>query len=178
MNCTKFEELSMLYFDGGANDQQINALKEHVNICSSCKEAFESMKSMIDLLELPEEVHIDEKFTADIMEKVCAFEESKLRTSKLLEKIALPVSVSFLILGAFLWIFILNNVNIGLLLYRGINLAKVIIDVIITTILSFNIIGYINFANEQLQLLMPISLVFVGIIISVENNKGRNHSNV
>jgi len=178
MNCTEFEKLSMLYFDGEANEQQISVLKEHVDICNSCRASFRSMKSIIELLEIPEEFSLDDSFTADVMKKVSAFEESKLKTSKFLERIALPASATFLVFGVFLWMFLLNNVNVGLVLYRMINFAKVVVDVILTTILSFNLIGYLNYINEQFQVLMPITLVFVGIIISVESNKSKNQGQV
>lgn len=178
MNCIKFEELVMEYFDGTADDEQIKELNEHAKICSSCRESFESMKKVIDMLEEPEEIPIDDSFTADVMSKVTAYEESRATTQQLLEKIIYPISAAFVLTGIFLWMYIINNVNMAVVLYRFIKLTRVLIYSVVATLMSSGLIQYASFLNSQLHLLIPLALVVVGIFLSSDKYNGEKENNI
>lgn len=178
MNCIKFDELAMLYFDGTANEEQIKELKEHSEACSSCRESFESMKKVIDMLEEPEEINIDDKFTADAMANVTAYEESRAGTQQLLERIIYPISAAFVLTGIFLWMYIINNVNLAVVLYRIITLTKLLVYSIIATLMSSGLIDYASFLNSQIHFLIPLSLVIIGIFLSSDNYNGKKENNI
>lgn len=178
MNCIQFEELTMQYLDGSATQEQINEMKEHSEACSSCRESFEAMKKVIDMLEEPEEISIDDKFTADVMAKVTAYEESRVNTQRFLEIIIYPLSAAFVLTGIFFWMYIINNVNMAVVLYRLITFSKVLIYSILATIMSSGLLEYASFLNSQLHLLIPLSLVIIGIYISSDNYNGKKENNI
>lgn len=178
MNCIKFEELAMQYFDSTATKEQIDEMEEHFKDCSSCKESFEAMKKVIDMLEEPEEINIDGKFTADVMDKVTAYEECRVNTQRLLEKIIYPISAAFVLTGIFFWMYVINNVNLAVVLYRLMTFAKVLVYSILATLMSSGLIEYASFLNSQLHLLIPLALVIVGIYISSDSYNGKKENNI
>lgn len=177
MNCMKFEELAMEYFDGTANEEQINELNEHTKICGSCRESFESMKKVIDVLEEPEEINIDDKFTADVMAKVTAYEESRAAAAQLLEKIIYPVSAAIVLTGIFLWMYIINNINLAVVIYRFFKLTKVLAYSLLAALLNSGIMEYAGFLNTQLHLLIPLSLVIIGLFLSSDKYNREKENN-
>jgi len=177
MNCTEFENLSMLYFDGDASAQQVTELHEHIDICSSCRVSFESMKETIEMLEAQEEFDIGENFTREVMSKVRDYEESRIRTSALIEKMAFPLIAVIICMGSLTWYLILNNIHIGFVLYRLINLAVLLLDTVASLILYSRILDYFKFMNSQLQVILPITLIFIGIMIYFGKNIENDHEN-
>lgn len=172
MNCTEFENLSMLYFDGETSEQQATELHEHMDNCSSCREYFESMKETLELLETKAEFEIDEKFTADVMAKVNEYEECKARTAAFVEKIFIPLAAIIIAMGSLTWYVIFNNIRIGFVLYRFVNVAIYLIDAVIAVILSSQLMDYFKFINGQLQFILPITLIIIGIMVS----RGKEYS--
>jgi hypothetical protein len=166
MNCTEFENLSMLYFDGETTEDQVTQLHQHMDICSSCREYFESMKETLELLDTKDEFEIDDKFTADVMAKVNEYEECKARTSMLVEKIFFPLVAVIIGMGALTWYIILNNIPMGFVLYRLINGAVFLLDAAAWVILTSHLVEYIKYINEQLQFILPIVFIIIGIMVS------------
>jgi hypothetical protein len=176
MNCAEFQNLSMLYFDGETNEQQVTELHEHMDICSSCREYFESMKQTLELLEVKEEFEIDDKFTQEVMAKVNEYEECQARTSMFVEKIFLPLVAVIISMGALTWYVILNNIRIGFVLYRMVNAAIFLIDIAASAFLSSHIADYFKFINSQMQLILPITLIIIGIMYGKGYKNDQNNA--
>lgn len=164
MKCSEFENLSMLYFDGGVDEQQKIDINEHIKICSSCRDSFNSMKRMIELLETEEEFKIDEGFTDQVMAKVNEYEESRIRTSKLIEKLAYPSAALFLCTGLLMWFLFIRNINVNYIVFRLINMLVILMDTIVAVLLNRSVLNFIRYVNSQLQFFMPVSLILIGII--------------
>lgn len=176
MNCTEFEKLSMNYFDGEANEEQIAALKEHMVNCDCCRESFDSMNRIIELMEEPEDFNIDDNFTQEIMSKIEAYEENRKKTAELLKKLVIPVSVFTAVMGVMGWLLLFKYVNFAYILYSFFRVSKIVVEVTVAAIISSDLRTYAELINTQLQYLLPMVLILFGIKLATEKSKDNNES--
>lgn len=70
MNCEKYSESMMKYFDSQINDIESAQLKQHMRTCARCSKEFEDMESILHLLETDAGIEPPADFEEKVMFRV------------------------------------------------------------------------------------------------------------
>ncbi|MGI6778807.1 MAG: anti-sigma factor family protein [Acetivibrionales bacterium] len=77
MNCSLSRNHMMKCFDGEHNDIEDAYFKQHLKACQHCREEFEEMKKVFDILETITQVQPPENFETEVMEKIGVLENKR-----------------------------------------------------------------------------------------------------
>jgi hypothetical protein len=81
MNCSLSRNHMMKCFDGEHNDIEDAYFKQHLKACQHCREEFEEMKKVFDILETITQVQPPENFETEVMEKIGVLENKRKKNT-------------------------------------------------------------------------------------------------
>ncbi len=114
MDCNKVLDNLSLMMDGRLSALDEKQIKRHMSNCAECREEYNALKEVSDLVGSLDQKSPPEDFSAQVMERITTgveepdnnTEEKALRTSEYLKKAAIAAVIFFFVLGnGLIWTF-------------------------------------------------------------------------
>lgn len=105
MSCQNCSEAMMRFFDGNLNDIETAQMKQHLKTCQKCSDEFESLNSILCVLETDSIIEPPQDFEEQVMAKINGLEPESKKNFRVLVygiPIVLVISLSMLITARFM----------------------------------------------------------------------------
>lgn len=167
MECAKFNELSMKFFDKSISKEELLQFEQHKVNCKSCNESFEVLCSAISELENNEEIEIEPNFTKDVMKKISIIEKEQESRESYMELAFYAVSLLLFLGTVSLWNYVFKNVGVVTIVRE----IKILIKTIIALIETVDILSILKYLTIQINSFLPIIFIVLGIYVIFDFKK-------
>lgn len=113
MKCDACSEYLMRYFDKELNDIETAQFKQHLKVCRSCREEYDTLNAILGIIEIDGVLTPPDNFESKVMSKISSFNEKRKRTIEI--AITVLYNIGAIAASILLVIYVANvkHVNFG-----------------------------------------------------------------